>query len=86
MYDKAKQFRDEHYIAVDSIDEFKTFLETKRGFALAGWCGSNACEEQVKQETGATSRNIPFKPSETKSTCLVCGDAAKHTVVFGRSY
>ncbi|MDD9270324.1 proline--tRNA ligase [Paenibacillus sp. GCM10023248] len=86
MYDKAKQFRDEHYIAVDSIDEFKTFLETKRGFALAGWCGSNACEEQVKQETGATSRNIPFEPTETKSTCLVCGDAAKHTVVFGRSY
>ncbi|MBA2937799.1 proline--tRNA ligase [Paenibacillus sp. CGMCC 1.16610] len=86
MYDKAKQFRDEHYIAVDSIDEFKTFLETKRGFALAGWCGSNACEEQVKQETGATSRNIPFTPTETKSTCLVCGDAAKHTVVFGRSY
>ncbi|WP_261306056.1 proline--tRNA ligase [Paenibacillus andongensis] len=86
MYDKAKQFRDEHYIAVDSIDEFKTFLETKRGFALAGWCGSDACEEQVKQETGATSRNIPFTPSETKSTCLVCGDAAKHTVVFGRSY
>ncbi|KRF31890.1 proline--tRNA ligase [Paenibacillus sp. Soil787] len=86
MYDKAKQFRDEHYIAVDSIDEFKSFLETKRGFALAGWCGSNACEEQVKQETGATSRNIPFTPAETKSTCLVCGDAAKHTVVFGRSY
>ncbi|MZQ81551.1 proline--tRNA ligase [Paenibacillus sp. 5J-6] len=86
MYDKAKQFRDEHYIAVDSIDEFKTFLETKRGFALAGWCGSNACEETVKQETGATSRNIPFTPTETKSTCLVCGDAAKHTVVFGRSY
>lgn len=86
MYDKAKQFRDEHYIAVDSIDEFKTFLETKRGFALAGWCGSNACEAQVKEETGATSRNIPFTPSETKSTCLVCGDAAKHTVVFGRSY
>src|SRR4051794_25502953 len=28
MYDKAKQFRDDHYIAVDSIDEFKTFLET----------------------------------------------------------
>jgi prolyl-tRNA synthetase len=86
MYDKAKQFRDEHYIAVDTIDEFKTFLETKRGFALAGWCGSNACESQVKEETGATSRNIPFTPSETKSTCLVCGDPAKHTVVFGRSY
>jgi prolyl-tRNA synthetase len=86
MYDKAKQFRDEHYIAVDTIDEFKTFLESKRGFALAGWCGSDACESQVKEETGATSRNIPFNPSEMKSTCLVCGEAAKHTVLFGRSY
>ncbi|NEW05584.1 proline--tRNA ligase [Paenibacillus sp. SYP-B3998] len=86
MYDKAKQFRDEHYIAVDTIDEFKTFLESKRGFALAGWCGSSACEAQVKEETGATSRNIPFNPSETKSTCLVCGEASQHTVLFGRSY
>lgn len=86
MFEKAKQFRDEHYVAVDSLDEFKSFLEGKRGFALAGWCGSDACEAQVKEETGATSRNIPFSPSETKSTCLVCGEAAKHTVVFGRSY
>ncbi|MEW9697683.1 proline--tRNA ligase [Paenibacillus sp. SI8] len=86
MYDKAKQFRDEHYITVDTIDEFKTFLESKRGFALAGWCGSDACEAQVKEETGATSRNIPFNPSETKPTCLVCGETSKHTVLFGRSY
>jgi prolyl-tRNA synthetase len=86
MYDKAKQFRDEHTIAVDTIDEFKDFLESKRGFALAGWCGSNACEAQVKEETGATSRNIPFSPSEHKETCLVCGEAAAHTVVYGRSY
>jgi prolyl-tRNA synthetase len=86
MYDKAKQFRDDHYIAVDTLDEFKAFLETKRGFALAGWCGSDACEAQVKEETGATSRNIPFSPSEHKENCLACGEPAKHTVVFGRSY
>ncbi len=86
MYDKAKQFRDENLIAVESLDEFKAFLDTKRGFALAGWCGSNACEAQVKEETGATSRNIPFSPSERKTECLVCGESAQHTVVFGRSY
>jgi len=40
----------------------------------------------VKEETGATSRNIPFEPSERKSSCLVCGSPATHTVVFGRSY
>ncbi|TDF98191.1 proline--tRNA ligase [Paenibacillus piri] len=86
MYDRAKQFRDDHFTSVDSLDEFKAFLDQKRGFALAGWCGSDACEAQVKEETGATSRNIPFEPSERKSSCLVCGEAAEHTVVFGRAY
>ncbi|MNI33693.1 Proline--tRNA ligase [compost metagenome] len=86
MYDKAKQFRDENYITVDTLDEFKVFLEEKRGFALAGWCGSDACEAQVKEETGATSRNIPFNPTAHKSTCFVCGESAKDMVVYGRSY
>ncbi|GAA4871849.1 proline--tRNA ligase [Paenibacillus vulneris] len=86
MYDRAKQFRDENFTSVDTLDEFKSFLEQKRGFALAGWCGSDACEAQVKEETGATSRNIPFEPGEHKSTCLVCGEASKHTVVFGKAY
>jgi prolyl-tRNA synthetase len=86
MYDRAKQFRDENFTSVDSLDEFKSFLEQKRGFALAGWCGSDACEAQVKEETGATSRNIPFEPAERKKTCLVCSEAAEHTVVFGRAY
>ncbi|WP_282943387.1 proline--tRNA ligase [Paenibacillus sp. RC67] len=86
MYDRAKQFRDENFTSVDSLDEFKSFLEQKRGFALAGWCGSDACEAQVKEETGATSRNIPFEPGEHKTTCIACGEAAKHTVVFGRAY
>jgi prolyl-tRNA synthetase len=86
MYERALAFREENFFSVDSLDEFKAAMEEKRGFALAGWCGSEACESQVKEETGATSRNIPFEPAETKSTCLVCGDAAKHTVVFARAY
>lgn len=86
MYEKAKQFRDDNMTSVDTLDEFKAFLEEKRGFAYAGWCGSNACEAQVKEETGATSRNIPFQPEVTKSKCVCCGEDAKHTVVFGRSY
>ncbi|MNW03511.1 Proline--tRNA ligase [compost metagenome] len=61
-------------------------MEEKRGFALAGWCGDDACEAKVKEETGATSRNIPFEPAETKSTCICCGKPAQHTVVFAKAY
>ena len=86
MYERARQFRDDHFYSVDTIDEMKALMEEKRGFTLAGWCGSEACEKHVKDETGATSRNIPFAAQESKKTCLVCGEEAKHTVVFARAY
>lgn len=86
MYERAKAFREEHFYSVDTLDEMKASIEEKRGFTLAGWCGSEACERHVKDETGATSRNIPFQPEVTKTTCLVCGEKAKHTVVFARAY
>lgn len=86
MYAKARAFREENTFSVDTLDEFKTAMEQSRGFGLAGWCGSEACESTVKSETGATSRNIPFEPAERKTKCLVCGDDAKHTVVFARAY
>lgn len=86
MYERAKAFRDEHFYSVETLDEMKASIEEKRGFTLAGWCGSEACERHVKDETGATSRNIPFEPATKKSKCLVCGEEAEHTVVFARAY
>lgn len=86
MYERALAFMKEHTYSVDTLDELRTLLEEKRGFVYAGWCGSEACEHQVKLETKATSRNIPFIVDEHKSTCLVCEENAKHTVVFARAY
>ncbi|BFH63828.1 proline--tRNA ligase [Paenibacillus azoreducens] len=86
MFERAKQFMNNNFYSVDTLEEMKASMEEKRGFSLAGWCGSEACESKVKEETGATSRNIPFNPSEEKHTCLVCGQPAKHTVVFARAY
>ena len=35
-------------------------MEGRPGFVIAGWCGSADCEAQIKAETQATLRNIPF--------------------------
>lgn len=86
MFDQAKQFMEDHFASVDTLDELKQQAEKSRGFVLAGWCGSDSCEHTVKEETGYTSRNIPFEVNEHKSTCLVCDESAKHTVVFARAY
>lgn len=86
MFERALKFREDHFYSVDTLDEMKASMEEKRGFALAGWCGSEECESKVKEETGATSRNIPFNPAETKQVCICCGKPAEHTVVFAKAY
>ncbi|WP_199618026.1 proline--tRNA ligase [Paenibacillus alkalitolerans] len=86
MYNRALAFTQENFRSVETLDELKSSDDKLRGFVLAGWCGSRECESTVKEETGATSRNIPFEPKERKTKCLVCGKDAKHTVVFARAY
>ena len=54
------QFREEHTTRVATYDEFKAAMEGRPGFVIAGWCGSAECEAQIKAETQATLRNIPF--------------------------
>lgn len=86
MFERALKFREDHFYSVDTLEEMKASMDEKRGFALAGWCGSETCESKVKEETGAGSRNIPFDPAETKKVCICCGKPAEHTVVFAKAY
>ena len=48
-------------------------MEGRPGFVIAGWCGSAECEAQIKAETQATLRNIPFGGADVKGTCVKCG-------------
>jgi len=45
---------------VSTYEEFKSVMEGRPGFVIAGWCGSEACEAEIKADTQATLRNIPF--------------------------
>lgn len=93
LYDKAKAFREEHsHTDVDTLEQLHQHITEKQameeipGWVLAGWCGDDACEEHVKQETKFTTRNMPFNPPTEKKVCINCGKEAKHTVWFGRAY
>jgi len=61
-------------------------LEEKGGFLKASWCGNPDCETKVKDETGATIRIRPFLIEEPTTGCIVCGEKAKETAYFARSY
>ncbi|MCI0182573.1 MAG: proline--tRNA ligase [Acidibacillus sp.] len=86
MFDRALAFRTEHSHPVTSLDQLHDVVRNQHGFALAGWCGEDACEAKVKEETGATSRNIPFDPPQQMTHCVACGKESAHTVWFARAY
>ena len=53
-----------------TMGQIKDILENKTGFVKAMWCGDAACEEKIKEETGASSRCIPFEQENCPALIL----------------
>ena len=60
LYQKALENRQNRTWDAHNWDEFKKIAEEKSGFIRAMWCGDEACEDKIKDETGIKSRCIPF--------------------------
>lgn len=86
MFERAKAHRDAHTYEAKDYDSFKEIVENKPGFVKAMWCGDVACEDQIKEETGATSRCMPFEQEHVADTCVCCGKPAKKMVYWGKAY
>ena len=86
MYEKALKHREANTHTAKDYDEFKTIITTKQGFVKAMWCGDQACEEAIKEETGASTRCMPFAQEKIGDVCVRCGKPAKAMVYFGRAY
>jgi prolyl-tRNA synthetase len=83
---RARAVLAEKTSVVENYDEFKRVLDQKGGFIKAAWCGNADCEAKIKDETGATIRVIPFQKETPKGVCVHCGNTAKETAYFARSY
>ena len=86
MLEKARAHRDANTHTAKNWDEFKDIIENRQGFIKAMWCGETACEEEIKAETGASTRCMPFAQEEITNVCVHCGKPAKKMVYFGRAY
>lgn len=86
MFIKAKKHLEAHINDAKTYDEFKEILEKNPGFIRAMWCGNVECENKIKEETGATSRCIPFDEEHISDKCICCGKEAKHMVFWGKAY
>lgn len=86
LYQRALAFREENTHRVDDYDAFKAVLEESGGFLLAHWCGSEACERQINEETGATIRVIPMDGEREEGRCLIDGGRSEQRVFFAKAY
>ncbi len=86
MLARALAHRDAHTYEARTTEEFRDIVANKPGFVKAMWCGDRACEDEIKEKTGATSRCMPFLQERVAETCVCCGKPAKALVYWGKAY
>jgi len=84
---RARQFREEHTSRAATWAEFTALMEGRPGFVIAPWCGEAKCEAEIKTETQATIRNIPFgSAAPSGETCVHCDAPATAFAWFAKAY
>ena len=83
----SRKFRESNTYEAKSYDEFKRIAKNKKGFIFTHLCSDSKCEEKIKEETGLTSRCIPFDNGiGSKGKCIYCNKNAENKVLFAVSY
>ncbi|MGB5430406.1 proline--tRNA ligase [Eudoraea sp.] len=86
IFEKARNYREEHITEVDGYEEFKKVLDQKGGFISAHWDGTAATEDKIKEETKATIRCIPLDSTGEAGSCMVTGKPSLKRVLFAKAY
>ncbi len=81
---RATAFRDANIHEPHTYDELIQIVQD--GWAFAWWCERKECEAKVKEDTKATTRNIPLDQPEGSGKCVVCGEKASKKVYFAKAY
>ena len=84
MYQLALEFQQAHIHEAHDLDELGKAVDG--GFAKAMWCGDRACEDKIKEQFNATSRNMPFDQTAIDDHCVCCGKPAKKLIYFAKAY
>lgn len=86
MFEECKKRLEQKTTTATTMEEFEKNMNENQGFIKAMWCGDEACEDKIRELTGAKSRCIPFKQEHISDTCVCCGKKADKMVIWGRQY
>jgi len=84
LYQRALEHVTKNTYQAKTYDEFKEYI--KRGGYVAMSISGEDAEIQIKKDTTATARVIPFDQHLITETCPVTGQKAVQTVWFARAY
>ena len=86
MYNECKERVISKTTTATTLEEFIKNINENQGYVKTMWCGDEACEDKIKEATGAHSRCIPFEQEKIADTCVCCGKKAEKMVIWGRQY
>ena len=85
LLQRATEYRDANIHEPSDYEDLKRIVTD--GWAFSYWCESKECETKVKEDTKATTRNIPMRNQPDQAgTCIVCGKPARRKVYFAKAY
>ena len=85
LFNAALSFQEQNTFQANAYEEFKQLIN-KGAFIECGWDGDAKTEKNIKNETNATIRCIPFKQNIQDLKCIYTSKPAKFNVIFAKSY
>lgn len=87
LHEKAQKMLNDNSFYIDDYEEFKKQLEKNiPGFIYAHWCENEKCEEQIKEETKASTRCFPFDGKKETGKCIKCNGDSNQRIIFAKAY
>ena len=85
MFEKAKVRRDSMIYEANTYDELLDIAKNRQGFVKINWCGSEECENKIKEDTSMKSRCL-IEDEDVTGPCTVCGKKAITRLYVGKQY
>jgi len=86
LLERARKSLEENVVVAKTHGELVKAISGRK-MVKAAHCGSEECEQKIKEATeGGTIRCIPFRQEKISDRCAACGSPAKHTVYIAKAY
>jgi prolyl-tRNA synthetase len=88
LYTAAETNVESHIHEAHGRNEILGTLGRHGGYVKTGWCGSEACEAEIKDQIAAEIVMLPLDTDKEPihGTCGVCDDPAIETAYFAKNY